>query len=164
MNHTQIDPFNPDLDLRLERIVDIRPEKVWAAWTTPEHLMKWFTPAPWTTIACEMDLRPGGKFTTTMCSPEGQEFPNAGCYLEIVPNQRLVWTNCLQAGFRPSGGSMDPLPFTAIISLEPHGEGTRYVATCLHRDPEDRKKHDEMGFYVGWSIVLDQLVALMKGE
>ena len=56
-----------------------RPNSSGRAWTTPEHLKKWFTPAPWTTVDCEIDLRPGGIFRTVMRSPEGQEFPNVGC-------------------------------------------------------------------------------------
>src|SRR5216683_7570134 len=82
--------LDPRLDLLLERVVDVPPELVWAAWTTPEHVKKWFTPAPWTTVDCEIDLRPGGIFRFVMRSPEGQEFPNVGCYLEIVKNQKLV--------------------------------------------------------------------------
>src|SRR5690242_2821697 len=98
---------NPSLDLVLERVVDVPRELVWSAWTTPEHIKKWFTPAPWTTIACEIDLRPGGAFRTTMRSPEGEEFPNVGCYLEVVPNERLVWTNALGPGFRPAAATGD---------------------------------------------------------
>ena len=67
--------FDPTHDLRLERIVDVSPSLVWAAWTTPAHILKWFTPAPWQTVDCEIDLRPGGVFRTTMRSPEGQDFP-----------------------------------------------------------------------------------------
>ena len=93
---------DPKLDLVLERIVDASPELVWTAWTEPEHLEKWFTPAPWTTVDCEIDLRPGGLFRTVIRSPEGQDHPNVGCYLEIVPNRKLVWTDALEAGFRPS--------------------------------------------------------------
>lgn len=78
---------DPELDLLLERSVDVPPSLIWVAWTTPEHLKKWFTPAPWQTIDCEIDLRPGGAFRTVMRSPEGQEFPNVGCYLEIVENE-----------------------------------------------------------------------------
>jgi DNA-binding transcriptional ArsR family regulator len=88
--------------LVLERIVDVSPELVWMAWTQPEHLKKWFTPAPWTTVDCEIDLRPGGIFRTVMRSPEGQDFPNLGCYLEVVPHQKLVWTDVLEAHFRPA--------------------------------------------------------------
>src|SRR6516225_9961619 len=93
---------DPDLDLVLERIVDVPPNLVWAAWTKAEHLKKWFTPAPWQTVDCEIDLRPGGIFRTTMRSPEGQEFPNVGCYLDVQPSHRLVWTVALLPGFRPA--------------------------------------------------------------
>ena len=93
---------NPELDLMFERVIDVPRELVWAAWTTPEQLKKWFTPAPWKTVDCEIDLRPGGIFSTMMRSPEGQEFPNLGCYLEVIKNERLVWTNALEPNFRPS--------------------------------------------------------------
>ncbi len=159
--------IDPKLDLVLERIVDVPRDLVWAAWTTPEHLKKWFTPAPWTTIDCEIDLRPGGIFRTVMRSPEGQEFPGTGCYLEVVPNQRLVWTSALLPGYRPAirtstTGSCDELYFTAIIELEAHGSGTRYRAIAIHGDEATSRKHEQMGFYQGWGTVLDQLVALVK--
>ena len=81
---------NPQLDLVLERIVDVPKELVWKAWTTPEYLKKWFTPAPVETVDCEIDLRPGGIFKTIMRMPDGQEMSNAGCYLEVVENEKLV--------------------------------------------------------------------------
>ena len=149
---------DPDRDLVLERSVDVPPELVWAAWTTPEHLVKWFAPAPMTTTDCEIDLRPGGIFRTTMRSPEGEVFPSAGCYLEIVPDQRLVWSSALGPGFRPQDDP-DGFPFTAIISLEPDGSGTRYSAVAIHGDPADAQRHADMGFHDGWGQCLDQLVA-----
>lgn len=158
--------FDPTLDLAFERIVDIPPSLVWAAWTTPEHLLKWFTPAPWQTIECELDLRPGGMFRTVMQSPEGEKFPNSGCYLEIVPNKKLVWTNALEPGYRPSmpraGETCESFLFTAVITLEAHGDGCKYSACVIHGNPEDCKKHEDMGFQEGWGKALDQLVAHMK--
>lgn len=159
---------DPKLDLVLERIVDVSPDLVWLAWTEPEHLKHWFTPAPWKTVDCEIDLRPGGMFRTVMRSPEGQEFPNVGCYLEIVRNEKLVWTNALAPGFRPSNPSAEEVKecamimFTAVISLEPHGKGTKYTALAMHREEEGRRKHEAMGFHDGWGKALDQLVAHMK--
>jgi uncharacterized protein YndB with AHSA1/START domain len=99
-----------------------------------------------------------------MRSPEGQEFPNVGCYLEIVPQKRLVWTDALQPGFRPALAASSCLPnfMTAIITLETHGSGTKYTAIALHGDEEGRKKHEEMGFHDGWGTCLDQLVAYIK--
>jgi uncharacterized protein YndB with AHSA1/START domain len=153
-------PFipNPETDLVLERVVDVAPELVWAAWTKPEFIMQWFTPAPWKTVACEIDLRPGGTFLATMQSPEGQQFPNAGCYLEVVPNRKLVFTDALQPGYRPSANPF----FTAMILLEPSGKGTKYTAIGMHKDGESRKKHEDMGFHEGWGKALDQLVELAK--
>jgi uncharacterized protein YndB with AHSA1/START domain len=76
----------------------------------------------------------------------------------VVPNRRLVWTDALLPGYRPSDN-----PFmTAVIDIEPQGKGTRYTATAIHRDEAARKKHEEMGFHEGWGKALDQLVALAK--
>jgi uncharacterized protein YndB with AHSA1/START domain len=164
MTHTSFQ-IDPKLDLVLERVIDVPPELVWAAWTTPEHLKKWFTPAPWTTVDCEIDLRPGGIFRTVMRSPEGENFPNLGCYLEIVKNQRVVWTNALEPGYRPSRLaplSNCPFVFTAVITVEPHGNGTKYTALVIHGDSKSREKHEEMGFHEGWGTALDQLVAVAK--
>jgi uncharacterized protein YndB with AHSA1/START domain len=154
---------DPQLDLAFERIVDIPPELVWAAWTTPEHVKHWFTPAPWQTVDCDINLCPGGMFRTVMRSPEGQEFPNIGCYLEIIPGERLVWTNALEPGYRPTSSTKDDsFSFTAILALEPHDHGTKYTALVMHGDESSCKKHQEMGFYEGWGKALDQLVAYMK--
>jgi uncharacterized protein YndB with AHSA1/START domain len=111
---------NPKLDLVLERTLDVPRELVWTAWTTPKHIREWFVPKPWTITDCEIDLRPGGVFRSVMRSPEGQEFPNIGCYLEIVPNERLIWTDALLPGYRPAENPF----FTAILSLESQGSGT----------------------------------------
>ncbi len=151
--------INPELDLVLERVVAVKPAQVWRAWTEPEHLVKWFTPKPWETVACEIDLRPGGVFSTTMKSPEGEVMPaNPGCYLEVVKHERLVFTDALGPGYRPTGGGF----MTAFILLEPEGDGTRYVAIAKHADAEKRKQHEEMGFEGGWGTALDQLVAYAR--
>ena len=160
---------DPRLDLVLDRVVDVPPALVWSAWTDPEKLKKWFTPHPWQTVECEIDLRPGGIFRTVMRSPEGEDQPPmVGCYLEVVPNERLVWTSVLAPGFRPVNAGDDAgchnLAFTAAIHLFPHGTGTRYVAVAMHPDTQSQQRHEEMGFHDGWGTVLDQLVALVKQE
>lgn len=161
-----LNQFDPTLDLRFERIVDVPRELVWRAWTTPEQIMKWFTPAPWKTVECEIDLRPGGIFRTVMESPEGERFPNLGCYLEIVENERLTWTNALTPGFRPNESPAscpgDPFYFTGVISLESQGSSTKYSALVMHANPASRQRHQDMGFQDGWGTALDQLVAMAK--
>lgn len=154
--------IDPNLDLVLERVVAVPPDRVWRAWTVPEHIVKWFTPEPWSTTKAEVDLRPGGRFFTVMCSPEGEEFPNDACFLEIVPERKLVWTTALVSNFRPAKGPVEPFPFTAMILLEAQGQGTKYTAIALHTTPQHREQHEQMGFHEGWSKALDQLVAAMS--
>lgn len=154
------DTHDASLDLELTRVVEVPVARVWAAWTTPEHLVKWFAPAPWSVASCEIDLRPGGIFRTVMRSPEGEEFPGNGCILDVESERRLVFTDALLPGYRPAPESF----FTAVISMEPTGpEGsyTRYVARALHANPEARKRHEDMGFHDGWGSALDQLVTLV---
>lgn len=159
---------DPARDLSFTRVVDVPRPEIWRAWTEPQRLMPWFCPLPWKTIDCEIDLRPGGVFRTTMQSPEGQEFPNTGCYLEVVPNERLVWTNALLTGYRPSyvpekcGTDDAGFMFTAVIALEDEGTGTRYTATVLHADEHGCQKHAAMGFEAGWGAALDQMVAMIR--
>lgn len=160
--------FDPKLDLMLERITDLPPELVWQAWTVREHMVKWFTPKPWTTVDAEVDLRPGGIFRTVMRSPEGEEFPGAGCVLEVVENRKLVWTDALKPGFRPQSASDDaearaPFHFTATILIERVPTGTKYTAIATHADEEGRAKHAAMGFEPGWGAAFDQLVEYMRG-
>lgn len=158
--------FNPETDLRLERVVDAPREKLWRAWMEPEHLMPWFCPKPWSVSACEIDLRPGGIFSTTMRSPEGQEFPNVGVWLDVVPGKRLVWTDALGPGWRPSNRGYlttdGGFYVTASITLESVGTQTRYVAQAMHASSAARDQHAAMGFHEGWGTALDQLVAYVR--
>lgn len=145
-------------DLFFARAIDVPRRLVWKAWTDPEHLVKWFTPAPWTTVSAEVDLRPGGQFLTVMRSPEGQEFPNVGCYLEVVAPERLVFTDTLAPGWRPAAKPF----FTAIVTFEERAGGTLYTARALHKDDADRETHEKMGFHDGWGKALDQLIEVAK--
>ncbi|MFN0072502.1 MAG: SRPBCC family protein [Chloroflexota bacterium] len=163
MTHGNLQAFDPTRDLLLERQFDAPPEVVWRACTEPDRVKQWIAPAPWVTVECEIDLRPGGMFRFLMKSPDGsEESANLTCYLEVVKEQTLVWTNALAPGYRPVG-SIEHVPLiTAIFSFEPSGTGTKYVARVVHKDEHDRKQHEEMGFYEGWGTCLDQLVAVTK--
>lgn len=151
-------PAPEGFDLVLSRRIAAPRAAVWRCWTEPELIVRWFTPAPWETVAAEVDLRPGGVCSTTMRSPEGQEFPNVGVYLEVVPERRLVFTDAYRPGWIPS-----EKPFmTAIIELDDDGDGTAYLARARHWTEEDRKRHEEMGFHAGWNAAADQLEALAR--
>lgn len=162
MKLTSPDRPDPMFDLVLERVITVPRELVWSAWTQPEHLKQWFAPEPWTTVECEMDLRPGGMFRTSMRAPEGQIVAHMGCYLEIIENERLVWTNAVAPHFRPVHRNSDAPLFTAVITLTPDPMGTLYRAVVLHGSEVDRQKHETQGFHEGWGKALDQLVASIK--
>ena len=86
-------------------------------------------------------------------------WPASGVYLEIVKNERIVWSDAYTAGWQPS-----QKPFmTAIITFEDAGAGkTKYTARARHWTVADREAHEKMGFQQGWSMCLDQLVAMVK--
>ena len=100
-----------------------------------------------------------------MKSPDGQEFENVGCYLDIVENEKLMWTSALAPGFRPKDLDADEVDMTAILELTPNGSGgCTYRAVAIHKDGDTRQRHEEMGFHEGWGIVVDQMEALMKAQ
>lgn len=146
-----------DRELVLTRLINAPCEKVYRAWTDPKLMVQWFTPKPWTTVRAETDVRPGGSNLVVMRSPEGQEFPNPGVYLEVVPNKKLVITDAYTKAWEPSAK-----PFmTLTLTFEEEGGKTRYTARVLHWNAADREAHEKMGFHQGWGICTDQLEALV---
>ena len=101
-------------------------------------------------------MRPGGSNLVVMRSPDGNEFPNPGVYLVVVPNERLVVTDAYTSAWVPS-----EKPFmTLILTFENEGGKTRYTARARHWTDADREAHEKMGFHEGWGICTDQLAAL----
>lgn len=93
-----------------------------------------------------------------MKGPEGAEMDNSGCYLQVIVNELLVWTDGLLPGFRPKNGGF----ITAKLIFESIPGGTKYTAVVLHNNEDDRKKHQDMGFEDGWGLMLKQLSAYIK--
>src|SRR5262249_24212941 len=149
--------FNPKLDFAIERFIDAPTRLVWEALTKPVHLKEWYMPRQWGRVArTEMDVRPGGIFRIDIATGDGREVPNLGCFLEAVPEKRLVWTSMLFPGYRPA--VFDDIPITAIMTMESVGTGTRYVFTALHRDEADLENNKASGWAEGTQIALDQFV------
>lgn len=160
--------IDPDLDLVLEREVDVPRDKVWEAWTNPRILMKWFCPRPWKTVECDIDLRPGGLFRTVMETPEGERMgEQLGCYLEVMENEKLVWTDALQGDYRPVSVPNDCFNhyFTATVLLETTANGgTRYSVIARHSTAEAAQAHEQQGFTDGWGTALEQMVEMIKSD
>ena len=151
-----------DRELVLTREIDVPREKLWRCWTEPKLMVQWFTPPPWTTVHAETDVRPGGSSYVVMKGPEGQEMPNRGVYLEVMNNERLVFTDAYTKAWEPSGKPF----FTGVLTFEDEGGlgsgRTRYTARVLHWTKEDCEAHEKMGFHQGWGIATDQMAALAR--
>lgn len=148
-------PVISERELFLSRDVDVPRESLFNAWTT--QLPLWWGPHGTTTPLCEMDLRSGGIFRTIMRAPDGTEFSTRGVFLEVLKNERIVFTDAY-------GPDWEPAPdifFTAIITFEEISGGrTNYTARALHWTVANREKHERMGFHQGWGESLDRLVEI----
>ena len=150
-------PPTSDRELVLTRLIGAPRGKLYRAWTEPELLKQWFTPPPYKTISAELDVRAGGTSRIVMQAPDGTEIPNAGVYLDVVKDERIVFTDAYTTAWEPS-----PKPFmTGILTFADEDGRTRYTARVLHWTVTDREAHEAMGFHVGWGIATDQLEALV---
>ena len=153
------DPVITERDLVLTRIMDAPREKIFKCWTTPELMKQWFAPKPYLVTEAKVDLRAGGSSLIVMQSPEGVDMPCPGLYLEVVENEKLVFTDAYTSAWELSAK-----PFmTVTVTFEDVGNGkTRYTALARHWTVADREAHEQMGFHQGWGICADQLEALAK--
>lgn len=151
--------LDPETDLSFTRTLAVPRALVWECWTDPKHIPHFFVPAPHKVATVDLDVRVGGRFNTTF-DVDGKLMENRGVYLEVVPGEKLVFTDAYTEGWKPA-----PEPFmTAILLLgDAPGGGTTYTAIARHRSAATRKSHEDMGFYGGWGTVADQLEAYAKG-
>jgi uncharacterized protein YndB with AHSA1/START domain len=85
-----------DRELVMTRIFDAPPSMVYRAWSRPELFRRWWMPksiAGVSLISCDMDVRTGGKYRLEFAAGDSDTFAFYGKYLEVVPNERIVWTN-----------------------------------------------------------------------
>lgn len=149
------DPLTPLHELRITRLIHAPREAVWRAWT--DHLAEWWCPAPWTVDIVEQDARPGGRSAVIMRGPEGEVMPQEGVFLEIVPMERIVFTDAFTKGWIPTG------PFiVGFMEFADEAGKTRYSAGARHWTEEACAQHEAMGFTVGWSKVAEQLEVVAR--
>lgn len=154
--------FDPEFDLSFTINSSLTLEQIWKGWTDPETLMKWFCPRPWKVTDCRIELWAGGEFHTVMEGPNGERHAGSGCFLEVIPYRKIVWTNMQQKGFRPNKLSENDFGFVATIEIEKSEGGTLYTATVRHESAAGKTQHEKMGFEEGWSLAFKQLVELYQ--
>ena len=154
------DATTPHYSLEIDRVLDAPRNAVWRCWTEPNLLKQWYCPPPWRVTEADIDLRAGGRMNCVMQGPEeGQRHDVIGCLLEVVPKERLTFTDGYSEGFIPRAN-----PFmTGYVHLSDHDNGkTRMRWGARHTSAEDRQRHLDMGFEQGWGTAASQLEALAR--
>lgn len=141
-------PVKPSLTLK--RRLNAPAEKVFAAWTDPEKIVKWFGPDSGPVTRAETDLRVGGRYTIAFNTESGERHQVGGIYREIVPNERLVFTWAWHT--TPERESL------VTITVKPDGAGS--ILTLLHEKFFDEAARD--GHKRGWGGSLDKLEKLFS--
>lgn len=139
--------------LVLERVFDAPRNLVFKAWTTPEHLARWWGPKDFTNPVCELDVRPGGTILIHMTSPEGVVIINKGTFHEIVAPERLVFTT---RAFEDEAGN-HRLEILNTVTFEEQEGKTKLTLQALVVKAAPELRASLEGQEKGWNESLDRL-------
>lgn len=138
----------------IERVVDAPAALVFQCWTDPKHLARWWGPRGFTNPVCEVDARIGGTWRIVMRAPDGTEYPCGGVYQEIVPDERLVFTNvATDAAGTPVLDGLTTVTFAAA------GDKTKLVVSTGGIALVDYAVAYLQGMEAGWTQSLERLDA-----
>lgn len=154
-----IAPEMSGCDLVLNRLLNATPERLFKAWKS--ELKNWWGPHGMTIPCCVMDMRPGGIFHTVMRAPDGHEYHTKGVFLEVVENERIVFTDAFAPGWKPASDIF----FVSMISFAMVDRNlTKFTVKALHWTAEDKARHEQMGFYQAWGESLDRLANHLRND
>jgi len=149
-------------ELVFERVLDAPRERVWEAWTDPEHIKQWWGPKDFTAPSIESDFREGGKYLWAMKGPDGQEYWSTGTFNEIVPMERLVVTDSFadEQGnvVAPSHYGMEgdhPMEGLVTVTFEELDGKTKLTIRYAGMAPSETRDMAKQG----WNETLDKLAA-----
>ena len=144
-------------EITITRVFDAPRAVVFEAWIDPAQLREWWGPKGFTNPVCEIDPRVGGAIRIHMRAPDGNVHPMKGEVREIVPPERLVFTNiAVDAAGNPIINGLTTVTFAeegGKTRLTLHTRGTAvvdYAATYLQ------------GMEMGWTMSIDKLETLLK--
>ena len=152
-------------ELVVTRIFDAPRELIWKAWTDPEHFMRWWGPKDFTAPFCTMDFREGGKYLYSMRSPEGRDYWSTGVYLEIVPLERIVYSD----SFSDAEGNVVPatyydmgtdFPLETIVTVTFEDQAGKTKMTLIHAGMPAGQMKEMTG--AGWNESFDKLAESLK--
>ncbi|GGU03428.1 MULTISPECIES: SRPBCC family protein [Streptomyces] len=144
-----------DRELVITRTFDAPPARVWEAWTRPEHVRQWYGVAALPTVVCEIDLRVGGAWRWGQKAPDGREIVFSGTYEEIVPGERLVYTETFELMPGP------PVRVTLTFDATPDG-GTALTSKSIWPSSEIRDQALATGMEDGVKEEYDRLAEYLR--
>jgi uncharacterized protein YndB with AHSA1/START domain len=140
----------------MTRTLDAPRELVWAAFTDPKHVSKWFGGKGFETLACEMDVRPGGTWRHVMRVSNGAEMVMDVVYLEVTKPERLVWQSV-------DYGKTTKHPASHMtVTLEEVGKKTKWKLVARFASMADRELANSIGFAGAIAEGNDKLAELLK--
>jgi uncharacterized protein YndB with AHSA1/START domain len=143
-------------ELELSRIIAAPRARVFEVWTT--RLRDWWGPHGFTAPVSEIDLRAGGVFRTVLRAPDGTDYPTRGIFLEVIPPERIVFTDAFDPGWVPH----PDIFFTGLVIFDARGmDQTSVTIRALHWSAASCERHEQMGFHHGWGESLDRLAAIV---
>jgi uncharacterized protein YndB with AHSA1/START domain len=140
----------------LARIYDAPRELVWKTWTNPKHLAQWFGPRGFASSVPELDVRVGGNLRIVMHGPDGKDYPMKGVFREVVPPERLVFSNIAVDN---DGNHL--LEGETTVILEAQGAKTKLTLRTYAKGLVPIAPQMLAGMEAGWSQSLDKLEELM---
>ena len=147
-------------DLTIIRVIDAPRSLVWKAWTDEALLAQWWGPHGWAAPVCRIEARPGGVWHIDMQGPDGTIYPCRGRYLDVVDNQRLVYSDVVHADETAWGGKPPP-SCVQVIAFEDVGDRTRLAITMRMASAADRDAMANMGCEAGWTESIERLNELL---
>ncbi len=146
-----------DDQIRITREFDAPKHLVYRVWTTPELVRRWWSGHRGTTTEVELDLRPGGRWRYVIKTNDGAEVGFHGEYREVVPDERIVYTEVFELpGVDPDSvdGPLVTVTFTAL-----DGDRTRLELLTVTGSKELRDTILRSGMEIG---VREQLVIIQE--
>lgn len=145
-------------EIVVSRFFDAPRERVWAAWTDPEQIVRWWGPRGFRTTIHEMDVREGGDWRHTMHGPDGVDYPNHTRFVEVLEPRRIVYTNTGGAEGGPTTS------FVGTWTFEEEGGGTRLTMRLAFDSAEDRDVAVRYGALEGGEQTLARLAEVVESR
>lgn len=139
-------------EVNFTRIFDAPRTLVFAAWTDPKHLARWWGPHHFTNPVCELDARPGGAIRIHMRAPDGTIYPMTGTFQEVVEPERLVYLSAaLDAEGNPLFEVLTTVTFTELEGRTTQIFTARVLTSTTAAAPFIK------GMEAGWTQSLERL-------